>query len=655
MKKVEIEDIYKYKFLSSPKISPNGLNKAFVVSNADKESNGYKSYIYILRDEKPYKLTSFGKESSFFFKDDNTIIFSGNREENKDKEEYETKFYEISLLGGEAELSFTLPFVCMSLVNLKDNKYLAYGSFNIKYPDLYKASKEEKENILKEIKKNEDYHEIEQIPFVFNGQGYIENMRSGLFIVDIDKKEYKRITPYNFEVVDFDVNENKNDILFCALTDEHYLNYGHSTLFHLDLSKEEYESIEIPKGFTLTEARYSGDDVFMYLAEDKRMGENSNGNFFLMDKSFNIKQIKEYNLSLGGLVLTDIEYGGGNTTKVDNGYFYFNTTEGEKTNLYRIDKRGNLELVYEPKNGGVCFFDVKNSELLMVNIEGDDLQELYSIDSKLTSFNDEAIKDCYIAKREQISFLNENNDEIHGCILKPIDFNENNKYPVILDVHGGPKCAYHDCFFHEMQVWASLGYFVIWCNPTGSDGRGDDFANITGKYGTVDFNDIMKFVDICLEKWPQMDKNNLFETGGSYGGFMSNWIIGHTDRFKAVASQRSISNWSIMYGVTDIGATFTYDQNLADPFNNPEAMWWHSPLKYAKNVKTPTLFIHSDQDFRCPLQEGLSMFTALIQNGVESRIVVFKGENHELSRTGKPEHRIKRLTEITNWFEKHRS
>ena len=151
-----------------------------------------------------------------------------------------------------------------------------------------------------------------------------------------------------------------------------------------------------------------------------------------------------------------------------------------------------------------------------------------------------------------------------------------------------------------------------------------------------------------------MDRDNLFETGGSYGGFMTNWIIGHTDRFRACASQRSISNWTSFYGVSDIGPDFSEDQCGSTIWPDVQKFWWHSPLKYADQVKTPTLFLHSFEDYRCPVDQGYQMYSALIAHGVESRLVLFRGENHELSRSGKPKHRIRRLNEITTWFEQHR-
>ena len=165
----------------------------------------------------------------------------------------------------------------------------------------------------------------------------------------------------------------------------------------------------------------------------------------------------------------------------------------------------------------------------------------------------------------------------------------------------------------------------------------------------------MDFTDEVLKRYPQIDASRVCVTGGSYGGYMTNWIVGHTDRYCCAATQRSISNWVSFEGVSDIGPMFTRDQQCADIYHQTdlEKIWWHSPLKYADDVKTPTLFIHSDQDYRCPFEQGIQFFTALKTRGVETRMCVFHGENHELSRSGMPEHRIRRLNEITGWFEKH--
>jgi dipeptidyl aminopeptidase/acylaminoacyl peptidase len=240
--------------------------------------------------------------------------------------------------------------------------------------------------------------------------------------------------------------------------------------------------------------------------------------------------------------------------------------------------------------------------------------------------------------------------EVKGFVLMPKEYNPKKKYPAILDIHGGPKTVYGQIYYHEMQVWASKGYLVFFANPTGSDGKGDLFSDIRGRYGEVDYEDLMDFTDLVIRKYP-VDKNNMFVTGGSYGGFMTNWIIGHTKRFKAAATQRSIANWLSFYGTSDIGYYFAKDQTGGHPIYDLEKLWIQSPIKYLDAMETPLLIIHSDLDYRCPIEQAMQLFSLLREKGVTTRFVWFKGETHELSRSGKPHARIKRLEEITNWFD----
>ncbi len=176
--------------------------------------------------------------------------------------------------------------------------------------------------------------------------------------------------------------------------------------------------------------------------------------------------------------------------------------------------------------------------------------------------------------------------------------------------------------------------------------------DIRGKYGSIDYDDLMKFTDEVLTKYNDIDSKRLGVMGGSYGGFMTNWIIGHTDRFKRACTQRCISNWISMYGTSDIGFYFVEDQVDGTPWRDFDNMWNMSPLKYADKITTPTLIIHADEDHRCPPEQGHQMFLALNYHDIETKMVVFKGENHELSRSGKPLHRRRRLNEIVEWMTK---
>ena len=238
--------------------------------------------------------------------------------------------------------------------------------------------------------------------------------------------------------------------------------------------------------------------------------------------------------------------------------------------------------------------------------------------------------------------------------MKPAGFDPEKKYPGILTVHGGPRATFGPTFFHESQVFANAGYFVFFTNPLGSDGRGNEFADITGKHGGIDFDCCMALTDEVVKRYPQIDEKRLGIMGGSYGGFMTNWAIGNTTRFAAACSQRSIANWISKCMTTDIGYYFNMDQLAADPWNSPEKMWAHSPLKYADMAKTPTLFIQSDEDYRCWMVEALQMFSALKVHGIESRVCLFEAawrkyhanDELDIARTGCTEYSANQLYQL---------
>ena len=367
-----------------------------------------------------------------------------------------------------------------------------------------------------------------------------------------------------------------------------------------------------------------------------------------------MKKLTDMDVCLGNAVLTDCAYGAGRSLKKEGGRLYFLTTVRFHTELRSIGAKGDVKIHWD-RDGLISDFDVAGETCLVTGQFGMKLNEVYRLaegDLKpLTDWNKEAFKDVYVAEPVQLS-LKSCGYDIDGWVLLPKDYDAAKTYPAVLDVHGGPKCAYGDGFFHEMQMWAGMGCFVFFCNPYGGEGRGNEFAFMRDKYGTTDYQNIMDFTDAVLAAYPQIDPERLCVTGGSYGGFMTNWIVTHTDRFCCGATQRSISNWVSMYGISDIGPVFTEDQcggGLLDE-EGLAKVWAHSPLKYAADCHTPLLFIHSDMDYRCPIAEGYQLYTTLVNKGVTCRMCVFHGETHELSRSGKPKHRIRRLKEITDWF-----
>ena len=652
MKPIALDDFCRLKFLSGVTFSPAGKSACFVVSAADKEKNAYTSCLYLRKDGKIYPLTSGGKERSFCYLDEDTVLFQSNREDSKEPS-LASYYYKISLSGGEAQLAYTFPIPVNQVFPLKNGDLLALGAVFPGFEDLFEGNPARAKAYQDQRKEEEDYEVISQVPWWWNGGTFTRGAYTSLFYYDSRKKRLERLTRPGLDIGEVNLSKDQDYVYYCTtdITAPMPDYFGGTTLCRMQLSTRKEETIvRDRKGFTL-QSYALGESFLLLVAADGHLGLNTDPDFYRVSyETLEVTPYASYGQAIGSSVGSDVRYGGGRSLKMQGDTLYFVSTRFDSAGLYQLSEGKISCLVDRP--GSIDCFDVAGDSVLMVSLWDMRPQELYDLSGKkLSRFNDAALRGHYVATPEPLNCTS-HGQEIHGFVLKPMDFVPGKKYPVILDIHGGPKTVYGPVFYHEMQHWAGKGYFVIFCNPTGSDGRGE-FMDIRGKYGTVDFEDIMAFCDAALAQYPEMDADNCFETGGSYGGFMTNWIIGHTDRFRACASQRSISNWISFYGVSDIGVVFAEDQCAATVWPDPEKMWWHSPLKYADQVKTPTLFIHSFEDYRCPIDQGYQMYTALVAHGVETKMVCFKGENHELSRSGKPKHRIRRLKEITEWFDVH--
>ena len=642
MKKIVSEDLLKFNFISGLSFNEKGDHYAYTVSKAAKNQDTYDARLYI--DRKLYKEE---RSVSFlgWYDDQNLIITI-----RSSKKSVFNTYYLLNIRTLKRKLFLKTPLSIGSIKKIND-LCLIKAQIDVNYPDLYLYSEEKLKKHKEMLKKEADYEVLDEVPYWQNGSGFVNKKRQALFI--LSNKKLKRISDKTVNVSA--VTNDDEKIYYSAAGYERFAPM-YERIYTYDLKTGKTACIYDHDDQMVSSLYVIDKKLYIYSSDGKKYGINETGRFaLLMDNE--LKPIQSPDRSLYDAVATDTVLSSGKQQAIRNDRLYTLACDVDHIEIWAFDKDFSYRKLLEMPL--ISHFDVSDEKIIFCAADEKSLPELYEYrfrDRKikqLTSYNAGILKDKYIAKPQEISYISQGY-ELNGWVLPPYGYSSKKKYPAILDIHGGPRAIYSKAFFHEMQLWASQGYFVMFTNIKGSDGRGDAFADIRGGYGDTDFKNLMDFVDEVLRRYPSIDKDRLCETGGSYGGFMTNWIITHTDRFAAAASQRSIANWIGFTYLSDIGVYFATDQNgTDDAIKDYRKLWEHSPLKYADNVKTPTLFIHSDEDYRCPLPEGMQMMQALCERNVETRLVLFHKENHELSRGGQPKHRIRRLDEITSWFNRH--
>ena len=659
MEKIVTEDLLRFHFPSNGQLSPDGRYAAFQAAVCDGKENTYKTDLYLSEGGKAKRMTWSGNVSLLFWDDDETMVLT-KTEKPKEGELSGTKLYKMSVRGGEAEPWITLPFPVMDIKRAGE-RYAILGGIDELDPDAYLDDEETAKRKAEEQKKEADYEVLDEVPYWWNGRGFSNKKRTALFVLEDGKP--KRVTAPDFEVDSMRADGSR--VLFTGSKRGAYLNLMND-LYAYDPESGRIETLYGLGDLSIGEVIPLGGRLYVTATDMKTFGLNETSAFYEWTGKDELRFLQKPEVSLYDSTCTDVMYGGGKEHVIDADVFYTLATVEDHNVVFAYDKDLNRKTILD-LGGPVPFLDVRNGRILTGRFDEASLPEVFlgtaedPEGEEISFLNEEVLKGRFVSEPVCIPYES-CGLSLHGWVLLPEEFKavseggEKASIPAVLDVHGGPRCVYTSAFFHEMQVWASRGYAVFFTNIKGSDGRGDEFADIRGDYGNTDFRNLMDFTDEVLRRFPEIDPERVCETGGSYGGFMTNWIITHTDRFAACASQRSISNWISKSFISDIGTFFNPDQCGAKGLfgeENTKALWDHSPLKYAENVSTPTLFIHSDQDYRCPLPEGMQMMQALVVRGVPARLVLFHGENHELSRSGKPLHRIRRLREITEWFDKY--
>lgn len=646
MKKLTNKEFLNFNYLAGLKTNPSKNVLSFIRTQADYENNTYISHLYLKQNENVSRALTLKNNSNYSWLDDISILIDTT--DSTTKETYKSILSTYNIQNGEIDKLFEFNLPISNIFVIDSNTLLL--SCNISQKDLLLLDPSNRNQYIQQLKENINFEEFDYVPFQSNGIGFTRGKTNQYFLYKIDTEDYVHITDfeYKWSLVHYEL---ENDTVYFSKTINNGVPNFYSTLCSYNLRTNTMQTILEEPSHSISKVFRLKEDIYVFASDLKKYGINQNNDVYKVENGM-LHKVVSFGLSDHNSIGSDVRFGQIQSSYIKEDHFYFIGTYKDHSPLYSFDG-SKIEKVFSYQGSLDGIIEI-NDGLYAIGLFGNNLQEVYKLDFAnesihcVTTFNKKALHGFYISKPQHIEFENDG-VTLDGWVLLPENYDDSKRYPSILSIHGGPKTIYSDVYYHEMQVWANAGYIVYYTNPRGGDCYNDAFSDIRGKYGTIDYSDIMKFTDIVSNSYA-LDKDRMGVTGGSYGGFMTNWIVSHTDRFKAAVTQRSISNWISFYGTSDIGLYFGSDQTSANPYDNIELMWEQSPLKHALKIKTPLLFIHSDEDYRCPIEQAMQLFSVLRNKGIKTKFVWFKGENHDLSRSGRPQSRLKRLDEILNWF-----
>jgi dipeptidyl aminopeptidase/acylaminoacyl peptidase len=670
------KDLFDFQWIGDAQLSPDGSRVAFVKVNVNPKHTGYETSLWTLdlksASASPVRLTH-GPQDSFprWSPDGRELAFV--RVIEKDGKPEPGQIYLLPLSGGEPHPVTSLPGGATSPSLSPDGKYLLFTS-KTSPEDIAKA--ERAKSGAKEEEHQSDVRVITRAMYRMNGVGYLDfNHPTHLWVLDLpaagaEPGKPRQLTSGRFSEAGPVWSPDSKSIYFTAdKKDEPYYDPPETELDRVPpTGGEPAKVLGLP--FRASEISISPDGAraAFHAATATPVRSYTQPDLWVVDlKSGAVPKnlTHNYDFDIGG------EVGGDNRAPRASGSSGPLWSADGKTILDIVGKEGCSNLVHvDAVSGNVTELTHGQQAVQFGNQSADgadlialvstpvNVGDLFSIaedgtQKQLTNINAKLFSQMNLTMPDEVWFKSFDGRRIQTWIQKPPDFDPSKKYPLILNIHGGPHSAYGWVFDHEFQWMAAKGYVVVYPNPRGSTTYGQDFGNlIQHKYPGDDFRDLMLAVDETIKRG-YIDTERLGVTGGSGGGVLTDWTITHTNRFKAAVSQRDISDWTSWW-YTDDFLLFQPTWFKGAPFNEPEDFKSRSAMTYVKQIRTPMMFILGEADYRTPpTSGGEQLFRALKYMKEPTVMVRFPGESHELSRSGQPWHRIERLQHIVGWFDKY--
>lgn len=657
---IKAEDLFKLELPLSVALSPDENNIAYTLEIMDKEDNKYYSnlHVYDINSKIDTQFTNgkYYDSQPVWSADGKKIAFISTRDKK-------TAIYTININGG-AELKIMELDASISNLQWSPDNTKLY--FCLRYNDSHYIKDEKKK------KEAPVFRHITKMFYKYDGAGFNPKDIFQVYSLDLITKKMLKLTKGNRNNVSPNLSPDGKWIVF--ISNRHSnpdVNYQYQDLFIIPSQGGKEKKISAPAG---------PKDIPAFSPDGKSIAYIGHDN---LEDGWGITNLHVWKVGVSGKpkakdLMPDFDRMTIDQSITDSGEpgsmspllwskdgkrIFFLSSDTGTTNLYYIPSKGGKPTRIFKGKCHIKAYSV-NGVTKKAALVYSDLNQPgqiitcpanYGGENKVvnhTNYNSFLKTEVQLSKTKDVLFKSFDGTEIQGWIVYPPNFNPNKKYPSILEIHGGPRVQYAYTFFHEMFYLASKGYVVFYTNPRGGAGRGETWAEaIFGGWGELDYQDCMAAADY-LEKQKYINPKKMGVTGGSYGGYMTNWIIGHTNRFKAAVTQRSVVDLKSFFGSSDIGWSLK-EEFKGTPWANSENYEKCSPITYFKNVKTPVLIIHSEHDLRCNIEQAEQMYIMLKYMNKTVEMVRFPEEPHGLSRHGRPDRRIARLNWINKWFKKY--